>query len=217
MALVVSAGGALPTVVLALASHAFAAPLALLLGLEKRAGRGVVVVGVVVVVVLVVMVVSGGCDCDCGWWQCHWRVVQCGWRKMVATTVVLLIAAVASSPRFASLSVGLSKISDIYRSKTIHFFCFSFVMQMDRTIDIYLRLQHPHPSITYLLVASTGIGIVAIPHAQGTQRTLEVGRAGDGVHLARIAGVYVHAAGLALGTGLQRIGPLFPALFLPRF
>lgn len=122
MALVVSAGGALPTVVLALASHAFAAPLALLLGLEKRAGRGVVVVGVVVVVVLLVMVVSGGCDCDCGWWQCHWRVVQCGWRKMVATTVVLLIAAVASSPRFASLSVGLSKISDIYRSKTIHFF-----------------------------------------------------------------------------------------------
>lgn len=124
MALVVSAGGALPTVVLALASHAFAAPLALLLGLEKRAGRGVVVVGVVVVVVvvLVVMVVSGGCDCDCGWWQCHWRVVQCGWRKMVATTVVLLIAAVASSPRFASLSVGLSKISGIYRSKTIHFF-----------------------------------------------------------------------------------------------
>jgi len=106
VALVVPAGGALPTVVLALASHAFAAPLALLLRLEERAGRGVVVVGVVVVVVVVmvwVVIVGGGCDCVRGSWQC-------GWRKMVATTVVLLIAAVASSPRFARKAAGLLKI-----------------------------------------------------------------------------------------------------------
>lgn len=49
VALVVAAGGALPAVVLPLASNALAAPLALLLRLKERAGRGVVVVGVVVV------------------------------------------------------------------------------------------------------------------------------------------------------------------------
>lgn len=81
---------------------------------------------------------------------------------------------------------------------------------------IFLLLQQSHLEDTYLLVASTGVRIIAVAHAQGAQGTLEVGGARDGVHLARITRVDVHAAGLALGTGLERIGPLFPAFFLPR-